>query len=47
MPGLVTCEFDDDPIKNKAIIVSTTFLHYKSMGKFFDAQGCVTLKRIV
>ena len=42
---LVTCKFDDDLIKNK--LLSCPFVHYKSMEKIFDAQGHVTLKRVV
>ena len=46
MSFLVTCKFDDDLIKMKALSCPH-LLHYKSMGKIFDAQGQVTPKRIV
>ena len=46
-PVLVTCQFDDDLIKNKVVISRPHFLHYKPMWKKFNAQGHVTLKRIV
>ena len=41
------CRFDDDPIKNEDAFVSTTFLHYMCMGKFFNTQGQVTQKLMV
>ena len=47
MPVLVTSRFDDDLIKNKVVIVSTTFSLLYVYGKKFDAQGHVTLKQIV
>ena len=42
-PVLITCKFDDDPIKTGVVIMSTTpqhFLHYKSI-TFFDTQELV------
>ena len=36
---LVTSNFDDDAIKNERANMETPFSHYKSMGKFSDAQG--------
>ena len=39
MPVLVTSNFDDDSIKNERVSMETPFSHYKSMGKFVDAQG--------
>ena len=39
MPVLVTSNFDDDSIKNERASIETAFSHYKSMGKFLDAQG--------
>ena len=44
MPVLVTCKFDNNPIKNENAKVTTTF-HQKPIGKFFDAEGEVTLKQ--
>ena len=38
MHVLVFCKNEDDPIKNEGARVLTTFLHYKSMGIFPDAQ---------
>ena len=35
MPVLVTCNFDDDLIKNEQASTETSFSHYKSMGNFF------------
>ena len=43
MPVLVTCNFDDDSIKNERASMETSFSHYKSMGNFLDAQGQLTL----
>ena len=43
MPVLVTCNFDDDLIKNEQASMETPFSHYKSMGNFLDAQGQLTL----
>ena len=43
MPVLVTCKFDHDRIKNKVVMSCISFLHYKPMGKIFNAQGHVTL----
>ena len=39
MPVQVTSNFDDDSIKNERASMETPFSHYKSMGKFLDAQG--------
>ena len=48
MAILVTCKFDEDPIKSDVALHRTTFfIHYKTMWKFFDAQGQVTPNRIV
>ena len=38
MPVLVTCNFDDDSIKNERASMET-FSHYKSMGNVLDPQG--------
>ena len=43
MPVLVTNNFDDDSIKNERASMETAFSHYKSGGKFLDAQGQLTL----
>ena len=42
MPVLVTSNFDDDSIKNERANMETAVSHYKSMGKFLDAQGQLT-----
>ena len=42
MPVLVISNFDDDLIKNERASMETAFSHYKSMGKFLDAQGQLT-----
>ena len=42
MPVLVTRIFDEDLIKNEQDSMETAFSHYKSMGKFLDAQGLLT-----
>ena len=42
MPVLVTSNFDTDSIKSKQASMETAFSHYKSMGKFLDAQGQLT-----
>ena len=48
MPGLVTCKFDDDPIKNEgAKFCPQHFLHHKYIRNFFGAQGRETPKLIV
>ena len=39
MPVLVISNFDGDSIKNGRASMETAFSHYKSMGKFLDAQG--------
>ena len=44
---LITCKFDEDPIKMKALSCPQHFLRYKSVGKFFIAQGQVTQKQFV
>ena len=38
MDGLVTCKYEEDPIKNEGARVVTTFY-----SKFSDAQGQITL----
>ena len=43
MPVLVTSNFDDDSIKTEQASMEKAFSHYKSMGKFLDAQGQLTL----
>ena len=48
MAVLVSCRFDDDQIKKmKVLLFPQHFLHYKSMGNIFGAQGQVTPKRMV
>ena len=47
MPVLVTSNFDDDSIKHERASMATPFSHYKSMGKFLDAQGQLTLSSVV
>ena len=42
MPVLVTSNFVDDLIKNEGASIETPFCHYKSVGKFLDAQGQLT-----
>ena len=37
--ALVTCKFEYDSIKSQALSSGQQFLHYKSMGKYFVAQG--------
>ena len=44
MPVLVISKFDQISIENKVAVPGTHFPHNKSMGKFFMAQGQVTLK---
>ena len=39
MPVLVSSNFDDDSVKNEQASMEIAFSHYKSMGKFLDAQG--------
>ena len=39
MPVLDTSSFDDDLMKNERTSMETAFSHYKSMGKFLNAQG--------
>ena len=43
MPVLVASNFDDDSIENERASMEKAFSHYKSMGKFLDAQGQLTL----
>ena len=47
MPVLVTSKFEEDPIKNERASLETPFSHYKSMGKFSDAQGQLTPLSVV
>ena len=47
MPVLVTSNFDDDSIKNEQASMETPFSHFKSMGKFLDAQGQLTPLSVV
>ena len=47
MPVLVTSNFDDDSIKNEWASMKSQFSHYKSMGKFLDAQGQLTPQSVV
>ena len=42
MSVLVTCNFDDDSIKNERTSMETPYSHYKSMGNFLDAEGQLT-----
>ena len=42
MAVLVTSKFDEDPIKNEQASLETPYSHYKSYGKFLDAQGQLT-----
>ena len=39
---LVTSNFDDDSFKNERASMETAFSHYKSRGKFLEAQGQLT-----
>ena len=41
MSILLTCKYDGDPIKMKALSCPQLFRHYNSMGKYFGAQGRV------
>ena len=43
MSVLVTCNFDDDSIKNERASMETPYSHYESMGNLLDAQGQLTL----
>ena len=46
MPVLVTSKFDEDVIKkkkNEHVGLKTSFLYYKAMGNFLDAQGHLIL----
>ena len=47
MPVLKTSKFDEGPIKNECASLETPLSHYKSMGYFLEAQGHLTLKRVV
>ena len=44
---LITCENENDSIKNEGARVVTTFFHYKYMGIFQDAQGQLTQQSLV
>ena len=44
MVGLVICKNEEHSSKNEGTRVVTTFLHYKSMRIFPDAQGQLTHK---
>ena len=45
---LVTCKYEEDPIKNKGTRVLTTFVRLKVYGIFFsDAQGQLTPQSLV
>ena len=39
---LVTCKYEEDPIKNEGARVFTTFLPCMSMGNFSGTQGQLT-----
>ena len=47
MVDLVTCKFDDDSIKMRALLYSQHFLYYEYMGKIFVTQGQVPPKLMV
>ena len=47
MADLVTCKNEEDPLENEGTRVVTTFLPYKFMGIFSDAQGQLTHKSFV
>ena len=47
MHVLVFCKNEDDPIENEGTRVLTTFLHYKSIGIFPDAQGHLTPQSLI
>ena len=47
MAGLVICKNEEDPSKNEGTRVVTTFLPFKYMGIFPDAQGQLTHKSLV
>ena len=42
MPDLISCKFDDEPMKSEYAKLATQFFHYKYMGNIFSAQGQVT-----
>ena len=39
MHDLIACKYEKDQMKNREENVMTSFLHYKSMGFFSEAQG--------
>ena len=43
MHDLIACKYEKDQMKNSGENVMTSFLHYKSMGFFSDAQGQPTV----
>ena len=43
----VACKNEEDPIKSEGTGVVATFLPYKSIGIFQDAQGQLTHKSLV
>ena len=43
MHVLIACKYEKDQMKNSGENVMTSFIHYKSMGFFSDAQGQPTL----
>ena len=53
MDVLITCKYEEDPIKNEGarrsseLECSQDFSHYKSMGIFPDAQGQITPQSLV
>ena len=48
MPGMATCKFDDYPMLNEGIFLSTTFFSIISLGEgFFGIQGRVILMGII
>ena len=47
MNVLVTCKYEEDPIKNEELECLQNFSHYKSMGIFPDAQGQLTPQSLV
>ena len=44
---LIVCKNEEDPLKIESTRVVTTFLPYKSMGIFPNAQGQVTHKSLI
>ena len=47
MPVLVSCKFDEDPIKNEGAIVSTTFSPLWVYGKIFRRSRASTSEAII